>query len=250
MSSEKKTDIKIDEIIFGIRYQRYWHILDMTGDIIDKILRHKESPFDSKYFTKVTEEPIGKIIHNPQTECFFKINTDDLIFKHNFDTEKDDVLKNKDLDWFYSAVSDFIIQKLVIDYKIEQIIRVGIVYHHLIAKGDIPMGFINDTLGDLPGKTAKFNIDFHKKSGVEDSVIKKGVNDYKNVIYFLKSRDDENYEFGIDYQYYFKPFIDHIKEWDVKDFITKSNECLKSKFYPWMKKRFGNLNFMDEKNDQ
>lgn len=94
MNPKKK--VNINEIFFGIRFQRFWHILDITGDIADKILRDEKSPFSNKYFTKIRDIERGKDLFNEETKCSFVIGADDLIFKHVFDDEKEE-LKGKDI---------------------------------------------------------------------------------------------------------------------------------------------------------
>lgn len=229
-------EIKISEVIFGVRFQRFWHILDISGDIADKILKDKESLFSKDYFTKIREIERGRELFNEETECSSVITTDDLIFKHVFN-EKKAKLKGKDITWFFDAITSFIIPKLLIYYKIKQIMRIGILYYHFVDAKDISTEFINSAIGKISGETAKFNLDFHKKIPVEKSLAKKEVNDYKNVIYSIKNIDEEKYRMGLDYQYYFKPHIDHLGDWNINDFLKKSQGYLYKTYYPWLKEK-------------
>jgi len=240
MASKKSMDVKLNAVLFGIRYQRRWHVLDIMGEIIDNILRNEKSPFSDKYFTKVGDQLKGKELINQDTECSLKINIDDLIFKHILDEEKE-ILKGKNLNWFFKSIKDYIIPKLVISYDFEQILRVGIVYYHYIPKEDISMELIDLITGNLNGETTKFNLDFHKKMAVDEALAKKGINDYRNVIHFIKSKNEEAYEIGIDYQHYFKPFTDQIEDFKTGDFLNKSKVYLRDIFYPWLLERFKNL---------
>jgi len=243
----KKANTKLDAVLIGIRYQRSWSLLDKTGEIIDKILRDKKSPFaqDSDYFTKVggNEKEIGRVLINPDTGCSLQININDLIFKHVLNKHIKEVSK-KNLSWFFSTIIKFIIPEIIVYYKIKQIMRVGIVYYHYVDVKDISMEFINKAFGDNPGEITKFNLDFHKKYIAEIAIAKKGVSDYKNAIYNIKNKNNK-YEISLDYQYYFEPYNDHLEDWNANIFIESSQRYLEDIFYPWLKKIFINLNIKE-----
>jgi hypothetical protein len=228
--------IELNALLFGIRYQRKWHVLDITGEIMDSLLRSKKSPFDEKYFTRVGEKQLGKGLINPDTDCSLIINIDDLIFKHVFGDNE--VVKDKDIDWFFSSITDFIVPEIIVMNNFEQIIRVGIIFYHYIPKTNISLDIINKLSGKIKGETTKFNLDFHKKIGVEKALLAKKINDYRNTIFFMRSKDEETYESGIDFQYYFKPSTDNIKDFDFKDFFDKSMVQLNEVFYPWFANNF------------
>ena len=232
----KKKEVDINEIIFGIRFQRFWHILDITGDITDKILRGEKSPFSNNYFTKVGDLERGKKLFNDETGCSSVIATDDLIFKHVFDDKKEE-LKGKDIGWFFNTIVKFIIPELLIFYKIRQIMRMGVLYLRIVDAESISKELIDTAVGEIQGETTKFNLDFHKKIPLEKSLAKKGVNDYKNIIYSIENIDEKKYRIGLDYQYYFKPYIDHLGDWKKHDFLEKSHAYLNETFYPWLKEK-------------
>ncbi|NIO48993.1 MAG: hypothetical protein GTN73_06110, partial [Candidatus Aminicenantes bacterium] len=119
MESNKTTEIKLNAILIGIRYQRLWRILDIDGSIIDTILRGKSSPFilETDYFTKVGEEEKGMALINPDTDCILRINIDDLIYKHIFDNGAGKG-SNKSLGWFFDSIKKFLICN--ISYPLEQ----------------------------------------------------------------------------------------------------------------------------------
>jgi len=236
----KNNKMELNAVLFGIRYQRKWHVLDITGEIIDNILRSKKSPFDEKYFTKVGEKQIGRELINPDTDCSLIINVDDLIFKHVFGDNE--AVKGKDINWFFSSITNYIVPEIIVMNNFEQVVRVGIVYYHYIPKTNISTDTINKLSGEIKGVTTKFNLDFHKKVGVEKALERKNIFDYRNTIFFMRSKDEESYESGIDFQYYFKPSTDNIKDFDFKDFFNKSMIQLNEIFYPWFANNFTSKN--------
>lgn len=237
MALNNSVTLKLNDLLFGIRFQRRWHILDITGDIIDNILRSKKSPFGDNYFIKVGEQYLGKELIHPDTECSFKINIDDLIFKHVLD-EKNEILKGKNIKWFLKSIEEYIIPELIVSYDFKQIMRIGVVYYHYIPKKDVSMELADQIAGSLAGETTKFDLDLHKKIAVEEALAKKGVSDYRNIIHFVKSKNEETYEIGVDYQYYFKPYTDHISDFNIKEFLNKSRNYLENTFYPWTLEKF------------
>jgi len=243
MESKKDINLIPLSVLIGFRFERSWRILDINGSIIDKILSDKKSPFkrETKYFDWVNSESRGKTVINKETDCFISINIDDLLFKHIFQTTPRS--SNKDLSWFFNSIKNFIIPHIIVNFKIKQIVRVGIIYYHNVNADEINTTFMRDIIEDDSVEIPKFNLDFHKKYPVDISLAKKGVNDYKNVIYSIKHKQDEEdkdnmkYEISLDYQYYFEPKIDNIKEWNVNDFLDKSKSYLDNVFYPWVKKK-------------
>jgi len=255
MDSEKTVDIKLNAILAGIRYQRLWRILDIGGSVVDTILKDKNSPFilDTDYFTKVAAEEKGMRLMNPKTDCMLKINIDDLIYKHVFDNSAGKEAE-KNLSWYFNSIKKFLVPKIMIDFKIKQIRRVGIVYYYYIESKHISKEYISKVTDNNSGEITKFNLDFHKKFPAEIALAKKEINDYKNIIYSIKhkkteedkEKKDKKYEISLDYQYYFDPYTDHLEGWNIGNFLDSSQAYLNNKFYPWLKKRFKNLEIKSE----
>lgn len=255
METNKKAEIKLNAVIIGIRYQRLWRILDIGGSVVDTILKNKNSPFilDTDYFTKVGEEEKGMALMNPNTNCILRINIDDLIYKHVFDNSAGKGAK-KSLNWFFNSIKKFLIPKIILDFKIQQIRRVGIVYNYYIDSKHISKEYISRVTENNSGEITKFNLDFHKKFPAEIALAKKEINDYKNIIYSIKhketgddkEKEDKKYEISLDYQYYFEPYTDHLEGWNIGKFLDSSQAYLNNKFYPWLKKRFKNLEIKSE----
>ena len=76
-----KTDFRKDIIglTLGIRYAKSFRIPDISGDIVDHILYSSNSPFGTEFFPKLQSFSQEKILHNPKTSEYLRINTDDVI---------------------------------------------------------------------------------------------------------------------------------------------------------------------------
>ncbi|MFC2169073.1 hypothetical protein ACFLRM_00705 [Acidobacteriota bacterium] len=250
MDEKNLTDISLSAVLIGIRFQRTWRILDITGEMIDTIFRDKKSPFmlDTKYFPRVREEDKARVLYNPDTNCFLRINIDDLIFRHEFEKTK------KDLAWVFSSVKHFLIPKIIDDYDIKRITRIGIVYYHYLDLENLNMEDVKNIIGEELGRPNKFEMSFHKKIDAVAATIKKNINDYQNIIHSIKvkqyDKEDaqkQRYEIGIDFQYYFDPSVDNFSGWNIDKFIASNQIYLNDKFYPWLKNIFSNFNIQQLK---
>jgi len=233
MIKKDKPDLILSEVLIGIRFQRRWHTLDILGKITDDILHNPKSPFYKDYFTEIVQQSLGRELANKKTKCFLRLDIDNLIFKHVLN-KQEDVLVNKDLSWFYNESEKYIVHEILARYNFEQINRIGLVYYYEIPKEDVSLELIRRLSGKLQGELAKFSLDFHKKSPIEQALAIKGVDDYINIIHFIKSKDDNTYEAGIDYQHYFSPSIDKIAEFDLKRFFNVSKHYLEEAFNGWL----------------
>jgi hypothetical protein len=214
---------KIIDITIGIRFQRSFRIKDVLGAITDKLVYSEDSPLN-KYFERQTQNNSEMILTNEQGS-YLRVNTDDIILKHVIEKNIDKELK------FLVKYLKYI-KKIIRKYNITGINRIGVIYNHKIENDQ--KKFINAISGIMNSQFSDvddFSLSFSKKISATNGVIKKGVNDYKNVIYLFRKISKTELAIGLDYQKYFLPPLDDIEDKDFEDFISNSKQYLEDTFY-------------------
>ncbi|MCK4386880.1 MAG: hypothetical protein KAV41_02240 [Candidatus Pacebacteria bacterium] len=229
MKNTKDLQKNIVGITIGIKFARSFRVPDISGDIIDNILYSKETPFGAKFFPKVQENSNReKTIFNPETSDYLRINTDDLILGINID---DDFQKR--FDWLKNDVLNYLRNVLFHKYQIKNVRRIGIIFSHKISKNKK----LNEAISLLTNNklTGVNNIDisFSKKNPVRESLYRKGVNDYKNTIYNFNEMK-ETLLTTLDYQYYFEPIIEDLRECFVEKILNDAKNFLENDYYLWL----------------
>ncbi|MEX2007194.1 MAG: hypothetical protein WD992_00275 [Candidatus Levyibacteriota bacterium] len=220
---------RIIGITFGIRYVRSFRIPDISGNIVDDILNGDSTPFGGKLYPLI-QEPRSreKILSNPKTNDYLRINTDDLIMgvtiNENFD---------KQYGWFLDNAIPFIENHIFAEYKIKNILRIGIIFHHKLSKNDKIQKIIGEITNEKLTSSENINLNFSKRLATTQGLIKKGVEDYKNTIYTLAEVKKDLFA-DIDYQHYFKPVMEDLRECKTKEIARNAKTFMIDNFYPWL----------------
>lgn len=229
---EIKKEIK--NIVLGIRFEKSFRALDISGAIIDEILRGVNSPFDANYFPSVQEINREKILFRHDTDFFIRLNIADFIFRFEI-TEKG---VEKQLDWLKSKVIKFFVNDIFKKYDIKKITRIGILY--TISLKEFGKINIHQKISKLVEKDSNkintFDLKFTEKTPTEESITKKNINDYMNKIYVIKQNEKKDLELTFDYQHYFIPAIEDIIDSNTKDFIDDSYNYFGDKYLKWVEK--------------
>jgi hypothetical protein len=225
-------DIKkrIVGITVGIRFMRTFRLPDVSGEIIDSILNDSESPFDKKFFPKVNETN-GKVktLFNEAGENL-KISTDDFILSIKIDNDFDKkiaFLKDKVFNYFNSVFDLF---------TIENIQRIGVMFYC-----DLPNSIkLNDTVKLITNNSVDeiqtFDLSFSQKKQTIDGFLKKGVDDYANVIYNLsKEKDRDMLSYVFDFQRFFSPDVMKLKDAKLDVHLDSAIKALEEANNSWIK---------------
>lgn len=218
-------------ITIGIRFARSFRIPDISGNIIDNILYSEKTPFGTKFFPKVQENSNReKTLYNPKTSEYLRINTDDLILGIEIDNDF-----QKKFDWLKTDVLNYFKETLFREYKIQNIRRVGIIFSHKISKNKK----LNEAVSLITDKNLddvdNISISFSKKLVATESLYRKGVNDYKNTIYNFDEMKEAIYS-ALDYQYYFEPAIEDLRECFTDKIFDDAKSFLENNYYKWLSK--------------
>lgn len=216
-------------ITIGIRFAKSFRISDISGEIIDDILYSEKTPFGMKIFPKLQENSTReKILFNPSTSEYLRINISDLIFgieiKDNFE---------KKFDWIKDEVLNYFKNTLFKNYGIKNIKRLGIIFSHKIESGDKINKMISELTTDKITDAENISISFSKKASAIESLYRKGVSDYKNSIYSFEEMSDGVLA-SLDYQYYYMPDINDLRECFVEKILDDAKSFLLNNYYPWL----------------
>lgn len=225
-------------IVIGIRYRANFSIEDSLGAIVDKVLYDKKAFFNPEVFPLVQNTGNGKVLLNDKNSDKLTINNSnivlDLLFDGSFTKEDCELLINK--------FNEQIIEGILKQYRLTEIIRIGIVKRYLFQLEDLAESFINKTIGNTLDGINDINLRFSKKIPTSDAMVHREVLDYSNVIFNIIKQSDKNELFvSMDYQKYFDPFLASINELKYEDFIKTMNSFNKKNYLNWL-----NNNYLNE----
>ncbi len=216
-------------ITLGIRYAKSFRIPDIAGEIVDSILYGRNSPFDPKVFPRIQENSAReRTLYNPETTEYFRINTDDIIIGLTVDNDFD-----KKVSWFIDKIFPYLKNDIFPKYEIKNIKRIGIIFDHKISK----QKEIEEAISVLTKKNLyevdNVNISFSKKTASSEALYRKGVGDYKNVIYSF-FEENEALLARLDYQYYYKPVVEDLRDCFGERVLNDAQGFLIGTYHKWI----------------
>ena len=220
---------KIVGITFGIRFNRSFRVPEISGEMIDDILYGNKTPFGTEFFPKVQETARENTLFNNKTNEYLRINTDDIILGIEI---KDDF--EKKFEWLKNEVLTYFKDTLFKEYGLKNIRRIGIVFSHKVEKDPNLDSAIKVLTKDKIDAVDNVNISFSKKLPATDALIRKDVNDYKNTIYNITEMDNAILA-ELDYQYYYNPPIEDLRECFVDKVLADAKTFLEGSYYNWLK---------------
>lgn len=221
---------KITGITLGIRFSRSFRISDVSGEVIDNILRDPLSPFDTKYFPKFDEGSLReKILYNKKGDSI-KITPDDFIF--TLKIEEDFEKKYKFISNEFIPYVTFLFNL----FEIDELNRIGILYTIKLSKPKALDKIIQTLTNESLDSSHNFNLEFTRKIKTVEGRLTKGVKDYINIIYsFEKDSEEKVIDFRYDYQKLYSPFLSNLKDGKLDDLLSKSRESLNVEYEKWIK---------------
>lgn len=237
---KEKTNDYLIGIVLGIRFRANFSIEDQLGKIVDTILYSKNSFFNPEIFPNVRNMVGRKILFNEITEDRISIDNSNIILELNFSESRK--FKKENITEIIQAFESEIINKVMRDFKIKEIVRIGYIKRYLYQINQLASSFVNKTIktiGDTIGGINDINLRFSKKIANKEGLTKKDIFDYDNVIFnIIKKSNLEEIFISIDYQRYFNPFLPIAAEIKFKNFIQKANSFNDSNYPDWINKNY------------
>jgi len=234
-------------VIIGIRFGPSFSIRDDFGSITDKILYRKDSFFNEKMFPIILTNPAEIRLQGEGTGDNLIVNSTDVILTCNLDNPDvslDSKLSPKiKLDTLAELNKNFekeIIQGIMKEFKFSRISRIGYIHRYIFNIAELSKKFTKKTIGDTIGGISDINLRFSKKYPTPQAMAKKGVNDYHSVIFNVIKKADENEIFiSIDYQAYYDPALESVKDMKFSDFLASMERYNSDTFLQWLNKHYG-----------
>lgn len=218
---------KIINVTCGIRFDRRFKHFDNIGSIVDMIV------YDNKHFNKEMFSRIGNegdyvttIVGNKPDE-YIKITPSDIIMSFTFDN-----FDENDMKWYYNALK-FIIEKATVEHNINNFSRFGIVYKVEFENENDFQKVVDSYFNTDLISPSELRFSFRKK--IKDSLIKKNMNDYYNVI--IQSKKENDFEGNkktvlfYDFQRYFNPSVEDLRDYNIEKHFKLSKQELEKDIY-------------------
>ena len=224
-------------IVLGIRFRANFSIEDQLGRIMDRILYSKDSFFKPEIFPEVRGKVGKRFLWNEYTQDSLHVDNSNIILEVNFYEEKG--FKKSDAGNILKNFEDQIINGIMKEFKIKEITRCGFVKRYVFPIEGLAKSFMDKTVGKTLEGVTDINLRFSKRLPVTEKIMKKGLNDYDNVIFnVVKLVDKDEIYMSIDYQSYFDPFLSISSEIPFKAFISRTNNFNKNKYLDWLNNNY------------
>lgn len=217
---------KVDKIIIGIRLSKSFRIVDITGELSDEILYSKDSPFKDIYESLGNANTFERVLKDENEENSFKISPTDMIVTIAVKDNFEDVFKRID-----NEILPFIEKSIFKKFNIKNVMRLGIVYSHTVNEYHKIDAITKLVTNNGITEPNNFRLSFSKKKSSGSTMLEK--NNYTNTIYTIEQNEDK-FTISLDYQDYFQPIVEDIRDCNSKSFLKDSHTYLTKKFYTWV----------------
>jgi hypothetical protein len=191
----------IKNIMFGVRFRRNFAVRDIIGQMTENLIRPIDSPLGKTldYFTQTSNELVLSNKENP--ENFLRLNTDDLIFSLPVKSGQFEECF-KQIKQIFTYSTDLLFD----NYNIRNVQRIGIVFDHLKeGDDDIATSTVKLLTNNEFNDVNTFDFSFSKKMPMTGGSLRKGVDDYINLIFLFKKNNSQSMQLSLDYQRFYIP---------------------------------------------
>lgn len=232
-SPQNISPINIDRIALGVRYQPKYAVLDNIGSIIDRILRSPGSPFGPTTFPLSTRGPYEHSLFNENNGNQLRLTQSDAILEIQVGTNQLDRLT--ELAQNYES---FVLNNLREVSKVRDIVRYGVLIKFDESRNALGISPIQHYLYNDFNNARSLNLRFTRRLPLDEALVKKNVQDYRNVIYNIDQNEDGEVRISMDYQEYFNPALSS-DEWAKKPFaafVQRGIFYFNGEFSKWLEK--------------
>jgi hypothetical protein len=225
--------VQLSRVAFGVRYEPQWRIIDSIGEVIDTVLRTDGTPFGPEVFPTSQSESSGHVLLNGETHNVLRIDQQEVVLEWTFDT--------RNLDEVSELAAQF--QKLVIEPLRDEAGLANIVRYGMLFRPERQTSPKNPPLQKyLSSEFAAASLTslamrFTRRIASEEAMWRKGVEDYRNLIYTAEESEKGEVQLTLDYQEIFKPMLDG-DDWGKHPFtrfVTQALQYFEQDGAKWLK---------------
>jgi len=227
--------VALKQVLFGVRYEPHYGVVDYLGTILDEVLRRKGTPFGPETFPNTTAEATEHILINPGTNDYLRINQQDTILQMG--------VGDRSLSRISELADDFetyVLEAIGETAGLSSIVRYGMVLQledvRTLFKTPPSVRYLGT---DFPDARSLF-LRVSRRLPAEEALIKKRVEDYRNVIYMIHEAESGAIGIAVDYQHYFSPALD-TSEWKERPFhkfVENGLAYFEGEFRRWLDQFF------------
>ena len=220
-------------IAFGVRYEPQLKLLDRVGSVMDEVLRQDDTPFGPERFPVSETLPMQFRLLNQDNNSELLINAQDTILQMPLETRDASLVNDlgKDFD-------EYVLRPLRKIGGVKNILRYGVLFRFKETKAaaleNPPISHYLSS--DFPKANTLF-MHFSRRLPAGEALVKKRVDDYRNVNYSIEQSETGTVGFSIDYQDYFQPMLD-ASEWDERPFsafVDRGTGFVEAECQRWLK---------------
>lgn len=218
----------IFRLTIGIRFDKSFRVLDIAGKIVDTVLNGQNSPFDQDFFPIFLEGQMReKALRNESTNDYLSINDSNLIFSVRVDNDY-----SEKIIWLKEKVVPFFEKEIFKNHKIQNICRIGFIFHHKLSKFEKLKSYVNQ-FGDIDQNFEPENINlvFSKKIHAQEADYNKDIKDYRNTIFTFRENKENDLIAEMDFQHFFIPVSADLSECGAEKIVNDAEAYLKNIFY-------------------
>ena len=205
--------LPIAKAAFGVQYNPQYGVRDNIGRFIDRIL--DSEPFGPDTFPLSRAGVHDHVLHNPETGDQLTVTQSDILLDVQLmATSLDKVLETA------QKYDQIILKNLKSHCAVGGINRFGLLIRFDLLNSleyECPTVRYMDT--DLGEAARTLALRFSYQLPTLEGFGRKGVEDYRNIIYSLNQDEGETFFLSVDYQQYFNPELS-AAEWGKKPYST------------------------------
>lgn len=223
---------EIQHLVFGVRYDPQFKVMDQIGAVVDEILRADGTPFDPETFPLSEATPQHHRLLNNETDSWLVVSTQDTILQLQVNTKNEGRVNE-----LAQGFQEYVLQPLRKFGGVKNIARYGVMFRFKEVDAysfqNPPIKrFLSPDFPQANGMAMQFN----RRLGVEEALVRKSVNDFRNAIYSVRQSEAGKAQVSIDYQRYFDPLLDSTDSKPFPAFVGQGTEYIHGEFERWFQK--------------
>lgn len=223
--------LPISKTVFGIRFGPLWKIGGVLGAIVDDVLRADDTPFGPLTFPLSEEGPTTHRLFHPKTLDFLTLTERDIVLSMSNKSTLEQVEQLAD------QFATYVLGPIRRHMALRMVSRYGMLLEFANCAEHLKTSLMNQYLGE-DADARDIVLRYSRRLPTEDAQYRKGVNDYRNLIYTLVQDQNNAAAISLDYQLYLDPALD-TEDWKRKpfdQFVRHGIAYASGSFESWLKR--------------